>query len=161
MSNTNEREVLIDYHRDLEQSSVTEWVKQKAKATADMLEADGQELTRLRELARDAANAATQLQKQVLVLKAQQVAPPYDQQALELCPECGWKAIMPGEPCFVCNMKTEAQQVAVPDGWALVPIEPTLEMIMAMEYEWMYGSNSDMAKREYKAMLAAAQGAKK
>jgi len=35
-----EREVLIDYHRDLEQSIVTEWVKQKAKATADMLEAD-------------------------------------------------------------------------------------------------------------------------
>lgn len=38
----------------------------------------------------------------------------YDQQALELCPECGWKAIMPGEPCFVCNMHIEAQQVAVP-----------------------------------------------
>lgn len=54
----------------------------------------------------------------------------------------------------------KAQQVAVPAGMELVPIEPTLEMIMAMEYEWMYGSNSDMAKREYKAMLAAAQGAK-
>ena len=39
---------------------------------------------------------------------------PYDQQALELCDMCGWKAIMPGEPCFVCNMKTEAQQVAAP-----------------------------------------------
>ena len=46
--------------------------------------------------------------------KAQQVSAPYDQQALELCNECGWKAIMPGEPCFVCNMKTEAQQIAVP-----------------------------------------------
>ena len=41
--------------------------------TADMLEADAQELTRLRDLARDAANAATQLQKQVLLLRAQQV----------------------------------------------------------------------------------------
>lgn len=29
---------------------------------------------------------------------------PYDQQAMELCPACGWKAIIPGEPCFVCNM---------------------------------------------------------
>ena len=45
---------------------------------------------------------------------AQQVAVPYDQQAMELCPECGWKAIMPGEPCFVCNMENDAQQVAVP-----------------------------------------------
>ena len=46
--------------------------------------------------------------------KAQQVAVPYDQQAMELCDACGWKAIMPDEPCFVCNMKTEAQKVAVP-----------------------------------------------
>ena len=44
--------------------------------SADMLEADALELTRLRELARDAADAATQLQKQVLVLKAQQVTLP-------------------------------------------------------------------------------------
>lgn len=42
------------------------------------------------------------------VEQAQQVAVPYDQQALELCPECGWKAIMPGEPCFVCNMQAAA-----------------------------------------------------
>ena len=34
---------------------------------------------------------------------------PYDQQAMELCSECGWKAIMPGEPCFVCNMNLDAQ----------------------------------------------------
>ena len=60
--------------------------KRMVLKAADMLEADG---------------------------KAQQVTH-YDQQALELCPECGWKAIMPGEPCFVCNMQTEAQQVAVP-----------------------------------------------
>ena len=35
---------------------------------------------------------------------------PYDQQAMGLCSECGWKAIMPGEPCFVCNMNLDAQQ---------------------------------------------------
>ncbi len=95
-----------------------------AKA-ADMLEADG---------------------------KAQQVTH-YDQQALELCPECGWKAIMPGEPCFVCNMQTEAQQVAVPTGWALVPIEPTPAILDAM-------SSSGWKTACYKAMLAAAQGVK-
>lgn len=27
---------------------------------------------------------------------------PYDQQALEPCDTCGWKAIVPGEPCLVC-----------------------------------------------------------
>ncbi len=27
----------------------------------------------------------------------------YDQQALELCETCGWKAIIPGEPCLVCE----------------------------------------------------------
>lgn len=29
--------------------------------------------------------------------------PPYDQQALELCDKCGWKAIIPGEPCLNCG----------------------------------------------------------
>ena len=28
---------------------------------------------------------------------------PYDQQALEPCPVCGWKAIVPGEPCLMCE----------------------------------------------------------
>ena len=30
-------------------------------------------------------------------------AQPYDQQAMELCEACGWKAIIPGEPCLVCE----------------------------------------------------------
>jgi len=44
---------------------------------------------------------------------------------------------------------------AVPPGWKLVPIEPTREMIKAMEGQWLIGSQADMAKREYSAMLAA------
>lgn len=28
---------------------------------------------------------------------------PYDQEALELCDVCGWKAIIPGEPCLMCE----------------------------------------------------------
>ena len=32
-----------------------------------------------------------------------QQAKPYDQQELELCDKCGWKAIMPGESCLVCE----------------------------------------------------------
>jgi len=30
-------------------------------------------------------------------------AQPYDQQSLELCETCGWKAVIPGEPCLVCE----------------------------------------------------------
>jgi hypothetical protein len=36
----------------------------------------------------------------------------YDQTALELCEECGWKAIIPGEGCLVC-----ARQKAKPVAW--------------------------------------------
>jgi hypothetical protein len=36
----------------------------------------------------------------------------YDQTALELCNECGWKAIIPGEGCLVC-----ARQNAKPAAW--------------------------------------------
>lgn len=43
---------------------------------------------------------------------------------------------------------------AVPQGWKLVPVEPTREMIKAMEGQWLIGSQADMAKREYSTMLA-------
>ena len=45
---------------------------------------------------------------------------------------------------------------SVPDGWKLVPIEPTTDMICEMERQWMCGSQIDMAKREWKAACAAA-----
>lgn len=48
----------------------------------------------------------------------------------------------------------------VPPGWKVVPIEPTDKMIRAMEDECMRSSCMDMAKREYKAMLAAAPAPK-
>ena len=37
---------------------------------------------------------------------------PYDQTSLELCNECGWKAIIPGDGCLVC-----ARQNAKPVAW--------------------------------------------
>lgn len=49
---------------------------------------------------------------------------------------------------------------SVPDGWKLVPIEPTTDMICEMERQWMWGSQIDMAKREWKAACAAAPEAK-
>lgn len=40
----------------------------------------------------------------IIALRSALDAPePYDQQALELCPECGWKAVIPGEPCLMCT----------------------------------------------------------
>jgi len=41
---------------------------------------------------------------------------PYDQTALELCKECGWKAIIPGDGCLVC-----ARQKAKPVAWVESP----------------------------------------
>jgi hypothetical protein len=35
----------------------------------------------------------------------------YDQTALELCKECGWKALIPGDGCLVCA-RQKAQPVA-------------------------------------------------
>ena len=48
---------------------------------------------------------------------------------------------------------SKAQKVAVPTGWALVPIEPTPAILDAM-------SSSGWKTACYKAMLAAAQGVK-
>ena len=45
---------------------------------------------------------------------------------------------------------------SIPEGWKLVPIEPTMDMLCEMERQWMYGSQLDMAKREWKAALIAA-----
>jgi hypothetical protein len=45
---------------------------------------------------------------------------------------------------------------AAPAGFVLVPVEPTTKMLDAMTSVWLVGATSDMALREYKAMLAAA-----
>jgi len=69
MINTKRAELIADLRLNHEYCP-----KESILKASDMLEADAQELTRLRDLARDAANAATQLQKQVLLLRAQRVA---------------------------------------------------------------------------------------
>ena len=40
--------------------------------------------------------------------------------------------------------------------WKLVPVEPTPEMLLEIERQWLIGSFSDMGKREYLAALEAA-----
>lgn len=54
--------------------------------------------------------------------------------------------------------EAEKAAPAVPTGLKLVPVEPTPDMLKACEAEW-FGSQVDMAKREWAAMLAAAPAA--
>jgi len=42
-----------------------------------------------------------------------------------------------------------------PEGYVLVPVVPTQEMLSACESQWVVGSNVDMARREWAAMIAA------
>jgi hypothetical protein len=42
--------------------------------------------------------------------------PQYDQQALELCDVCGWKAVIPGDGCLNCRREA-ALKPGEPVGW--------------------------------------------
>lgn len=53
-------------------------------------------------------------------------------------------------------MWQQAQKVAVPDGYKLVPIEPTWEMINAGENA-CYGDDEEICKIVYKAMIEAGE----
>ena len=50
------------------------------------------------------------------LVAAIQQAEKYDQTALELCKECGWRALIPGEGCLTC-----ARQKAKPVAWVESP----------------------------------------
>ena len=82
MSNTNERAELIGELHRIADEGMADYVStgypnsNVIRKAAEILESSALELTRLRELARDAADAATQLQKQVLALKVKQVSQP-------------------------------------------------------------------------------------
>ncbi len=49
------------------------------------------------------------------------------------------------------------EAVAVPEGFVLVPVEPTKEMMMALGHQWISGT----AYKTYKGLLAASQQAAK
>jgi len=84
----------------------------------------------------------------------------------QTCPDCGGRGWTSEEHAFNADHMREFAEAhalltrpapGVPEGFALVPVEPTLEMLKAMESQWLVGSQVDMANREYAAMLAAAQ----
>ena len=69
------------------------------------------------------------------------------------------EAIIAGDGALITGLKNDlaAAPVVQPD-MVLVPREPTETIVKAMEQQWMCGSQIDMAKREYRAMIAAAEG---
>ena len=63
-----------------------------------------------------------------------------------------------GEPCPDCS--AHAQQVSVPDGWKLVPVEPTHEMLGAALMNQVECLDAiAVIRADYKAMIAAATAA--
>ena len=85
-------------------------------------------------------------------------AQPYDQQALEPCEACGWKAIIPGERCLVCerNEMPAAGARIIPAGYQLVRIEPTDQMLEMGSIATDYDYSQERIKRVWQQMLMAA-----
>ena len=59
------------------------------------------------------------------------------------------------------QLRAELEKVRVPEGWKLVPVEPTREMLDRGSHNvncnYHYGTMETIAKHAYKAMLTAAQ----
>ena len=62
----------------------------------------------------------------------------YDQTALELCEECGWKAIIPGDGCLVC-----ARQKAKPVAWMYDFMADNRDEVIR---DWMTQDYADIAR---------------
>jgi hypothetical protein len=80
----------------------------------------------------------------------------YDQTALELCEECGWKAIIPGDGCLVC-----ARQKAKPTAWMYDFLSDNRDEVIR---DWMTQDYADITRERgfnvrplYTAPLAIAQ----
>lgn len=77
--------------------------------------------------------------------------PQYDQTALELCEECGWKAIIPGDGCLVCA-RQKATPVAYADsrihGWpdcfVMEPDPPHTVPLYTAPRQWVGLTNKDI-----------------
>jgi hypothetical protein len=58
------------------------------------------------------------------------------------------------------QLRAELEKVRVPEGWKLVPVEPTREMLDRGSHNvncnYHYGTMETIAKHAYKAMLTAA-----
>jgi len=91
-------------------------LEQAARQALDALEDSHQNINPERgfaeELQQQIAQATTALRE---ALEQQQE--PYDQQSLELCPACGWKALIPGDGCLICERTTQQQAPVAYIAW--------------------------------------------
>jgi hypothetical protein len=62
----------------------------------------------------------------------------YDQTALELCKECGWRALIPGEGCLTC-----ARQKAKPVAWMYDFMADNRDEVIR---DWMTQDYADIAR---------------
>ena len=62
----------------------------------------------------------------------------YDQTALELCKECGWRAMIPGDGCLVC-----ARQKAKPVAWMYDFMSDNQDEVIR---DWVTQSQEDIAR---------------
>lgn len=62
----------------------------------------------------------------------------YDQTALELCKECGWRALIPGEGCLTC-----ARQKAKPVAWMYDFMADNRDEVIR---DWMTQDHADIAR---------------
>jgi len=70
---------------------------------------------------------------------------------------------MLGDGCRYCQpqeyidrLHEQAEEEAIPEGYALVPVEPTEAMIDSLYGPWLSRSCDDGRKASYKAMITAA-----
>lgn len=77
----------------------------------------------------------------------------YDQTALELCEECGWRAMIPGDGCLVCA-RQKAKPVAYADsrihGWpdcfVMEPDPPHTVPLYTEPREWVGLTDEEMVE---------------
>jgi hypothetical protein len=62
----------------------------------------------------------------------------YDQTALELCEECGWRALIPGDGCLVC-----ARQKAQPVAWMYDFLSDNRDEVIR---DWMTQDHADITR---------------
>jgi len=61
--------------------------------------------------------------------------------------------LLPSVAQAIVEELTREERAHVLGGSRLVPVEPTPEMLKAMEINWMWGSSADVSKREYESAL--------
>ena len=92
---------MTDLRKAAEMALETLWVGANDAVPNDIDERFEQAIEALRQALAQPVDAVNMSQERVDET-AKGEHEPYDQQALELCEKCGWKAIIPDEGCLVC-----------------------------------------------------------